>query len=62
MVFRPGDSIGQCQFINLTIIDDLRLELMESLSVMLLTTDDDAAVVKILQSDTEVQILDNDRK
>ena len=60
--FEPGDLIGDCRDIDIVILDDLRLELTESVSVVLSSTETDAAVVTIIQSDAVVLILDDDRK
>ena len=60
LTFSPGDKVGDCQLINVTIIEDLRLELNESFSVVLSNLARDASVVTINQADASVLIVDND--
>ena len=60
--FDPSNNMKACSFINLTIIDDLRLEGNEYLFVEILRTDPESPFVVVTQSSTSILIIDNDSK
>ena len=57
--FDSLNNVGACSLINLTIIDDLRLEENESLLVEIISIDPEL-FVDVAQSSTSVLIIDND--
>lgn len=61
LVFSNVDHVNSCQFINIGLVDDLRLEMNEMFSVELFGTQD-SSVVTLTQTMTNVIIIDNDRK
>lgn len=60
--FDSSNNVEACSLINITIIDDLRLEENEYLFVEILKTDPGSPFVVVTQSSTSVLIIDNDSK